>query len=67
MTLEQNNDFVRDHVKAVNALKYLNDYCNGGGCTHCTFESVIECPFHILLDEQFDKLKKKADKLSKEK
>jgi len=51
------------HQQAVEAFKFLNNYCNNGNCRNCTFSILGDCPFYILDEESIQKITDEAKRL----
>jgi len=58
---------MREHDKAVDALRELNDYCCNGNCEQCVFHVLKDCPFYIIGSDAFDILMEEIKRLESDK
>ena len=55
------------HKKAVDAFKFLNDYCYEANCKTCVFHCLGDCPFYMLDEDAYKKLYSRAKELGVDK
>ena len=51
------------HQKAVDAFKFLNDYCYDASCNKCVFHCLGDCPFYMLEEDKIQQLYDRAKEL----